>query len=108
MHPGRVWPLVLAGALWPAAHPARADLLPDVSITPRTLSSAAGTNPSSTPRSTSSRPAPPPDQIRWPEGTTRVPFEDVEGVSLLEATATGVSGRDTTGAFVLDTGAGFI
>jgi hypothetical protein len=53
-------------------------------------------------------PAPSAEQIRWPEGTTRLSFEDLEGVTLLQATATGADGRDTSGTFVLDTGAGFI
>jgi len=78
---GRVWLLVVAAALGGAA-------------------------PSAARRSTT--PAPNVEQIHWPDGTTRLPFEDLEGVTLLEATATGVDGRDTTGTFVLDTGAGFI
>jgi hypothetical protein len=44
----------------------------------------------------------------WPEGTVQLPFEDLDGVTLLKATATGIQGRDTSGVFVLDTGAGYI
>jgi hypothetical protein len=49
-----------------------------------------------------------PPAKRWPEGSVQLPFEDLDGVTLLEATATGIQGRDTSGVFVLDTGAGYI
>ena len=42
----------------------------------------------------------------WPEGTEALPFENLEGMVLLTATARGYGERDTTGLFILDTGAG--
>lgn len=47
-------------------------------------------------------------EIHWPAGTSVSSFEDLDGVTLLRASITGNDGRDTSGAFVLDTGAGFI
>src|SRR5437762_9110095 len=44
----------------------------------------------------------------WPEGTQLVPFENLEGMVLIDMTLRGAHGRDTTGLFVLDTGAGFL
>ncbi|HEY3216909.1 MAG TPA: PDZ domain-containing protein [Candidatus Eisenbacteria bacterium] len=44
----------------------------------------------------------------WPDGTELVPFENLEGIVLLTATARGRNDRDTTGFFVLDTGAGYL
>src|SRR5262247_2952873 len=44
----------------------------------------------------------------WPEGTQRIRFENLEGMVLIEMTLRGTGGRDTTGLFVLDTGAGFL
>ena len=46
--------------------------------------------------------------LLWPEGTQVLRFEDLEGAILLRATLTAESGRDTSGVFVLDTGAGFL
>ncbi len=46
--------------------------------------------------------------ILWPTGTERISFENLEGVILLRATAVGVDGGDTTGFFVVDTGAGYL
>jgi predicted aspartyl protease len=46
--------------------------------------------------------------LPWPEGTQVLPFEDLEGVILLRARLIPTSGRDTSGLFVLDTGAGFL
>lgn len=43
----------------------------------------------------------------YPDGTARIPAELLEGLLLLTGRASG-EGRDTTGAFVLDTGAGFL
>lgn len=47
-------------------------------------------------------------EIRWPAGTTVASFEDLDGVTLLQASVTGSDGRDTSGVFVLDTGAGYL
>lgn len=44
----------------------------------------------------------------WPEGTRLMAFENLEGVLLINATLHGLSGHDTTGPLVLDTGAGFL
>ncbi len=41
-----------------------------------------------------------------PDGAFRVPVENVDGVILVTARARGLSGADTAGFFVLDTGAG--
>jgi hypothetical protein len=49
----------------------------------------------------------PPDSISWPVGTVVLPFEDLEGAILVSATVTQEK-RDTTGTFVLDTGAGYL
>ena len=46
--------------------------------------------------------------LPWPEGTQVLRFEDLEGAILLRATLVPKSGRDTSGVFVLDTGAGFL
>lgn len=46
--------------------------------------------------------------LRWPEGTQVLPFEDVDGAILVQATLTSASGADTSGAMVLDTGAGHL
>jgi len=73
---------------------------------PIVVAALSGAAPSPAPRSKA--PAPSAEQIHWPDGTTRLSFEDLEGVTLLQATATGADGRDTSGTFVLDTGAGFI
>jgi PDZ domain len=48
------------------------------------------------------------ESIRWPEGTELLPCVNQEGVLLLTATMRGRTGADTTGRFVLDTGAGFL
>jgi hypothetical protein len=42
----------------------------------------------------------------WPAGTILLPFENLEGVMLIEGTLRGAAGRDTAGPLVLDTGAG--
>jgi predicted aspartyl protease len=46
--------------------------------------------------------------LPWPEGTQVLRFEDLEGAILLAATLTPKVGRDTSGVFLLDTGAGFV
>jgi len=46
--------------------------------------------------------------IHWPDGTEIAAFENLDGIVLLNITTTGVDGRDTTGAFALDTGAGYL
>jgi predicted aspartyl protease len=46
--------------------------------------------------------------LRWPAGTQVIRFEDLEGAILLPAKLVTDSGRDTSGVFVLDTGAGFL
>jgi predicted aspartyl protease len=55
-----------------------------------------------------SKAAPSLQEIQWPPGTVQLAFEDLDGAVLLRGTVTGLDGRDTTGDFVLDTGAGFI
>ena len=64
-------------------------------------SSASATHP---------RPTAPPASVLplLPSGSTEIPIENIEGVVLVRATLTGPSGRDTTGALVVDTGAGFL
>lgn len=55
--------------------------------------------------------AAPPDSLAslpWPEGTQVLRFEDLEGAILVRARLVSASGRDTSGIFVLDTGAGFL
>ncbi|MBI5710431.1 MAG: aspartyl protease family protein [Candidatus Eisenbacteria bacterium] len=44
----------------------------------------------------------------WPAGTEILHFENLEGAILVTASLRGANGRDTTGLFVLDTGAGFL
>ena len=46
--------------------------------------------------------------LPWPEGTQVLPFEDLEGAILLRGRLVPTVGRDTSGLFVLDTGAGFL
>jgi hypothetical protein len=46
--------------------------------------------------------------LPWPEGTQVLRFEDLEGAILLRAKLVSEFGRDTSGIFVLDTGAGFL
>jgi len=46
--------------------------------------------------------------LPWPQGTQVLRFEDLEGAILVRATLVSASGRDTSGVFVLDTGAGFL
>jgi predicted aspartyl protease len=46
--------------------------------------------------------------IELPPGAISCGFESVEGIIFVEATLHGPSGVDTTGLFVLDTGAGFL
>jgi hypothetical protein len=46
--------------------------------------------------------------LPWPEGTQVLRFEDLEGAILVRARLVSASGRDTSGIFVLDTGAGFL
>jgi len=48
------------------------------------------------------------ETIRWPDGTELVVFQNLEGVMLTRATMTGPAGADTSGPFVLDTGAGYL
>jgi hypothetical protein len=46
--------------------------------------------------------------LPWPEGTQVLRFEDLEGAILVRAKLVSDSGRDTSGVFVLDSGAGFL
>jgi hypothetical protein len=46
--------------------------------------------------------------LPWPEGTQVLRFEDLEGAILVQAKIVAGAGRDTSGIFVLDTGAGFL
>ena len=46
--------------------------------------------------------------LPWPEGTQVLRFEDLEGAILVRARIVSESGSDTSGVFVLDTGAGFL
>ncbi len=46
--------------------------------------------------------------LPWPEGTQVLRFEDLDGAILVRAKLVSASGRDTSGIFVLDTGAGFL
>jgi len=46
--------------------------------------------------------------LPWPEGTQVLRFENLEGAILVGGKLVPVSGRDTSGTFVLDTGAGFL
>ena len=46
--------------------------------------------------------------LPWRGGTELVRFENLEGVILVSATLRDQWGRDTTGLFVVDTGAGFL
>jgi predicted aspartyl protease len=43
-----------------------------------------------------------------PEGAQTVPFENLEGVILIHASIRSTTGKDTSGIFVLDTGAGHV
>src|SRR5690349_4209730 len=49
-----------------------------------------------------------PHEIRWPEGTEVIPFENVEGILLVSASLRSSDGADTAGMLALDTGAGFL
>ena len=44
---------------------------------------------------------------RWPDGTLHLPFENLDGVILVRAALRGET-RDTSGLFVVDTGAGYL
>lgn len=46
--------------------------------------------------------------LEMPPATVVLPFENVEGIALVEARIEGDAGRDTTGPLVLDTGAGYL
>ena len=69
-------------------------------------SAAEGREPSGTRLGTSASSTP--KNLTWPEGTTLLRFENLEGVILVPATIHGESQRDTTGVLALDTGAGFL
>ena len=43
---------------------------------------------------------------QWPEGTEVLSFENLDGIILIEGTVRGTDGRDSSGWFVLDSGAG--
>ena len=43
---------------------------------------------------------------QWPEGTEVLSFENLDGIILIKGTVRGNDGRDSSGWFVLDTGAG--
>jgi hypothetical protein len=46
--------------------------------------------------------------LEWPEGSTTIPFDNLEGIILLLAKLHGEGGRDTAGTLVFDTGAGYL
>lgn len=46
--------------------------------------------------------------IAWPAGTEVVPFENIEGIILLQGTLRGVVPPDTSGPLAFDTGAGYL
>jgi hypothetical protein len=46
--------------------------------------------------------------IEWPAGTSLVPFENLEGLILFEASLHAGARQDTSGLFVLDSGAGYL
>lgn len=46
--------------------------------------------------------------LPWPDGTQVLRFEDLEGAILVRGRLVSASGLDTSGVFVLDTGAGFL
>ena len=46
--------------------------------------------------------------IPWPDGTEILSFENLEGIILVSARSSLASGPDTSGAWVLDTGAGYL
>jgi len=48
------------------------------------------------------------ESLTWPDGTEQIHCVNQEGVLLVSATVRGRTGADTTGLFVLDTGAGFL
>jgi predicted aspartyl protease len=47
-------------------------------------------------------------KVDWPEGSQVLPFDDVEGAVLVQATLGFPSVRDTSGPMLLDTGAGYL
>jgi hypothetical protein len=47
-------------------------------------------------------------RISWPDGTDTCSFENVEGIVLVPARCSSGGGADSSGSFVLDTGAGFL
>jgi predicted aspartyl protease len=47
-------------------------------------------------------------QVRWPEGTQVLPFENLEGAVLLRATLSSLAAPDTSGPMLVDTGAGYL
>src|SRR5689334_22846031 len=62
----------------------------------------------SVPLTTSAARAETSDRTSWPEGTVSLRLENLEGVVLVKARAFSSASRDTTGPFVLDTGAGYL
>lgn len=70
-------------------------------------SGAVGAAPAHPPRPASERAIPPAASGSWSEGTLQLPFENLDGVILVRATVRGAV-RDTSGPFVLDTGAGYL
>jgi hypothetical protein len=46
--------------------------------------------------------------VAWPGGTDTLAFENMEGIVMVRATATMPTGGDTSGTWVLDTGAGYL
>ena len=48
------------------------------------------------------------DSLRWPAGTERIRFENLEGIVLMPGTLHGRLDADTTGPLALDTGAGYL
>jgi len=80
------------------------------SASPRTLSQAGSSERAAAVPSKVDVAAPPDSlaSLPWPEGTRVLRFEDLEGAILVRARLVSASGRDTSGSFVLDTGAGFL
>jgi hypothetical protein len=44
----------------------------------------------------------------WPDGTEAIAFENLDGIILFNGVVRGTDGRDSSGWFVLDTGAGYL
>ena len=44
----------------------------------------------------------------WPDGTEVIGFDNLDGIILFNGVVRGADGRDSSGWFVLDTGAGYL